>query len=118
MSEWGGPNIDQRMDDINNAASEVLNRDVSQLRGFSQRQVKALAQQAALVEGGILSGQITEETRDFFLDSLEDTALNFAKSLRGLSAITIEKVGNAVVSVMWKAIEAGTGITLPPPKLD
>jgi hypothetical protein len=110
--------VDQLMDDIKNAASEVLNKDVSQLRGFSQRQVKALAQQAALVEGGILSGQITEETRDFFLDSLEDMALNFAKTLRGLVTITIEKVWNAVVSVIWKAIEAGTGIALPLPNLD
>lgn len=110
--------VDQLMDDIKNAASEVLNKDVSQLRGFSQRQVKALAQQAALVEGGILSGQITEETRDFFLDSLEDMAFNFAKTLRGLVTITIEKVWNAVVSVIWKAIKAGTGIALPLPNLD
>ena len=110
--------IDQLLNDITDAASDVLKNDVTQIRGFSERQVKALAQQAALVESGILSGQITEETRDFFLDSLEDMALNFAKTLRGLVAITVEKVWNAVVGVIWKAIAAGTGIALPLPALD
>ncbi len=62
---------------------------------------------------GIASGQITEETREFFLGSLEDMVLNFAKTLRGLLMVTIEKVWNAVVGVIWKSFEAATGIALP-----
>ncbi len=62
---------------------------------------------------GIASGQITEETREFFLDSIEDMVLNFAKTLRGLLMVTIEKVWNAVVGVIWKSIEAATGLALP-----
>jgi hypothetical protein len=67
--------------------------------------------------GGVASGQITAETRDFFLDSLEDMALNFAKTLRGLLMVTIEKVWNAVVSVIWKAIPSVTGLALSTPLL-
>jgi hypothetical protein len=110
--------VSQLIEDIKNAASQVLNKDVSTLRGFSERQVKAIAQQAAFVEKGILSGGITDETRDFFLDSLEDMALNFVKTLRGLMMVTIEKVWNAIVGVIWKAIETSTGITLPKPDIN
>ena len=101
------------IEDIKSAATEVLNKDVSTLRGFSERQIKAMAQQTALLAKGVASGEITEDTREFFLDSLEDMALNFAKTLRGLLMVTIEKVWNAVVGVIWKSIEAVTGIALP-----
>lgn len=105
--------VSKLVDDIKAAASGVLEKDVTTLRGFSERQVTAIAQQTKLVTTGIASGQITEETREFFLDSLEDMALNFAKTLRGLLMVTVEKVWNAVVSVMWKAIAAATGMALP-----
>lgn len=110
--------VTQLIEDIKDAASQVINKDVTTLRGFSERQVKAIAQQAAFVEAGILSGGITDETRDFFLDSLEDMALNFVKTLRGLLMVTIEKVWNAIVGVIWKAIETATGIALPIPDID
>jgi len=105
--------ISKLMEDIKSAASEVLDKDVTMLRGFSERQIKAIAQQSALLAKGIAAGEITEETREFFLDSLEDMALNFAKTLRGLLMVTVEKVWNAVVGVIWKSIQAVTGIALP-----
>ena len=67
----------------------------------------------ALVAQGIASGQITEETRDFFLDSLEEMTRNFTNTLRGLMMVTIEKVWNAVIGVLWKAIEGVTGFAIP-----
>ena len=106
-------NVAELIEDIKSAATEVLNKDVSTLRGFSERQIKAMAQQTSLLAKGVASGEITEDTREFFLDSLEDMALSFAKTLRGLLMVTIEKVWNAVVGVIWKSIEAVTGIALP-----
>jgi hypothetical protein len=100
---------------MKDAASQVLDKDVSTLRGFSERQMKAIAQQAELIAIGIASGGITEETREFFLDSLEDMALNFAKTLRGLLMVTIEKVWNAIVGVLREVIGTATGIALPGP---
>ena len=73
-------NLDDLVTEIKAAATAVLDQDVTTLRGFSERQIKAIAQQTQLVATGIASGQITEETREFFLDSLEDMALNFAPS--------------------------------------
>lgn len=104
--------VEQLIEDMKTAATQILDKDVTKLRGFSERQVKAIAQQTELVAVGIASGQITEETREFFLDSIEDMALNFAETLRGLVMVTIEKVWNAVVGVLWEAIEAATGINI------
>jgi len=107
--------LNQLMGDIKNAASQVINQDITELRGFSERQLKALAKQADLIASGLVSGDIDEDLRDFFLDSLEDMALNFAKTLRGLLMVTIEKVWNAIVGVLWSAISTATGINLAAP---
>jgi hypothetical protein len=103
--------------DMKAAASGVLKADVATFRGFSERQLKAIAQQAVSIELGVATRQITDETREFFLDGLEDMALSFAKTLRGLILVTIEKVWNAVVSVLWKALSTATGLVLPVPVL-
>jgi len=110
--------LDQLVSDMKTAASGILNADVSTFRGFSERQLKAIAQQAALVATGIATKQITEETEQFFLDSLEDMALSFAKTLRGLLMVTIEKVWNAIVGVLWNAISKAANVVLPVPVLN
>lgn len=108
-------NLDQLVSDMKTAASGILNADVSTFRGFSERQLKAIAQQAELVATGIATKQITQETEQFFLDSLEDMVLSFAKTLRGLLIVTIEKVWNAIVGVLWNAISKAAGVVLPVP---
>ncbi len=110
-------NIEQLLIELQSAASQVINQDVTELRGFSQRQLKALAKQAELIAAGVASGDIEEDLRDFFLDSLEDMALNFAKTLRGLLMVTIEKVWNAIVGVLWNAISAATGLVIGVPTI-
>lgn len=110
--------LDQLVSDMKTAASGILNADVSTFRGFSERQLKAIAQQASLVATGIATKQITEETEQFFLDSLEDMALSFSKTLRGLLMVTIEKVWNAVVGVLWNAISKAANVILPVPMLN
>lgn len=110
-----GMDVDVVVQAIIKTASDVLEKDVTQMRGFSERQVKALAMQTALIEAGILAGTITDETRDFFLDNLEDMALNFVKTLRGLMVVTVEKVWNAIVQLLWTLISVGAGIAIPLP---
>ncbi|GAA5445093.1 hypothetical protein Misp06_03286 [Microbulbifer sp. NBRC 101763] len=104
--------VNQLISNIKDAASTVINHDITEIRGFSERQLAALALQAKLIANAILAEEIDDDLRDYFLDSLEDMALNFAKTLRGLLAVTIEKVWNAVVGIIWSAIEACTGISL------
>ncbi|WP_444946405.1 hypothetical protein ACJJIP_05980 [Microbulbifer sp. VTAC004] len=104
--------VNQLISNIKDAASTVINHDITEIRGFSERQLAALALQAKLIANAILAEEIDDDLRDYFLDSLEDMALNFAKTLRGLLAVTIEKVWNAVIGIIWSAIEACTGISL------
>jgi hypothetical protein len=104
-------------DDITRAASDVIETDVRMIRTFSERQVEALAQQAAFVAEGIVSGTITDSTSEFFLDELEHMAESFAKTLVRMNSVLIEKVWNAVVGVIWQAIERAAGIALPLPML-
>ncbi|PMD98497.1 hypothetical protein BWI97_04900 [Siphonobacter sp. BAB-5405] len=104
--------ITQLMKDISTAVSAVLGKDVTTIQGFRDRQLKAIAQQSVLITAGIATGEITEETREFFLDSLQDMVLNFLKTLQGVAQVTIEKAWNAAVTVIWDAIEKVTGIRL------
>lgn len=107
--------INQLVIDMKNAASTVLKADVGTFRGFSERQLQALAKQAEFVATGIAKGDIDKEMQDYFLDGIEDMTLNFAKTLRGLILVTIEKVWNAVVGVLWKAISTATNLTFSIP---
>ncbi len=111
--------VNQLFTDITTAATAVVNQDIATVQGFSERQVQAISQQAALVSSGIVSGQITDATREFFLDSLEHMIQNFLATLRGLLTIALEKLWNAVVGVVWNAINgaisAATGLVLPVP---
>ena len=95
--------VSQLITGMKKAASEIIGQDITKLRGFSERQVTAIAKHAVLLERDIRNGEITEELQDYFLDNLEDMVLNFVKTLRGLMMVTIEKVWNAIVNVIWKA---------------
>jgi len=105
--------IEQLISDIKSTASGILSKDIETVRGFSNRQLHGIANQTALIASGIASGQITESTRDFFLQQLVELAQNFANTLVGLIIATIEKLWNAIVSVIWSAISKATHIALP-----
>ena len=105
--------IEQLITDIKNTVSGILSRDVTTVRGFSSRQLRGIANQTSLIAAGIASGEITEATRDFFLEQLIELAQNFAKTLVGLVVATVEKVWNAIVGVLWSTISKATGIQLP-----
>ena len=61
-----GIDVNALVADIKSAAKGVLSRDVSTLRGFAEEQVKAIAQQAAIVAAGIADSSIGPDIRDFF----------------------------------------------------
>jgi len=105
--------IDQLIADIKNTASGILHKDVESVRGFSARQLHGMANQTALIALGISTGQITDATRDFFLDQLVELARNFANTLVGLLIVTIERLWNAIVGVIWNTISKATGVALP-----
>ncbi len=105
-------NIEELIGNMKKAAKSIIDADLESVRGFSERQLKSIAKQSALVAKGIASGEIEEDEKDFFLDTIENMVKNFANTLRGLITVTIEKLWNALVGVVWKAISSAAGIAL------
>jgi hypothetical protein len=99
--------------DIKSSISNILGKDITTVSGFSSRQLDGIADQTVLIASGIASGEITDATREFFLNQLVEAAKNFVNTMVGLVIATIEKLWNAVVSILWKAISKATGIVLP-----
>lgn len=107
--------LSEVVNSMRQAASAVLQQDIGQLQGFAEQQLQAIAKQAQTLAQGIISGQVTEATRDFFLQGLQDMTSNFVRTLQGLSAVLAEKVWNAMVGELWSAISRATGLVLAVP---
>jgi hypothetical protein len=108
---------DALMDSIKDAANGVLQLDVTTVRGFAQDQLTQLAQQAegiaAMQSAGAFDGN--DELRDHFASQLQDMTRNFAMTLRGLVAVTVEKLVTAILTVIGQAISTATGAALSLP---
>lgn len=106
------------IDTIRAAANDILQRDVTELSGFSQSQLTLLAQQAQAISEMQLAGVFdgNDELRDHFVQQLETMARNFVRVLQGVAAVTAEKLVNTVVTALWSAIGAATGMALPLPR--
>lgn len=105
-------NVSDLIEEIKNTSSAIINKDVTTVRGFSNRQINGIANQTALIATGIKNGQITDETRDFFLEQLVELSQNFANTLVGLTLVTVEKLWNGIVKILWGFISKFTGVNL------
>ena len=92
--------------EIRLVASNVIQKDISTVRGFSERQIEAIAKQTLIIQKGVLTGDIDSDLKEYFLDGLEAMALNFVNTLKGILSITIERLWNAIVYVLLKAIDS------------
>ncbi|MBA5628778.1 hypothetical protein [Moheibacter lacus] len=90
--------------EIKTATSDILDKDLSKVRGFSKRQLKAIGVQTLLIKEGVDSGEISGELQTFFEESLKNMVTNFVNTLKGITAVILEKVWNAVVEILWKTI--------------
>jgi hypothetical protein len=106
---------DQLLANLKTVASGVIQQDVTTIAGYSERQLAAMAQQAKWIAAATLTGELSSEMRDFFLGQLQDSAINFANTLKGLVIVTVEKVWNALVGALWGAIGGAIGAALPLP---
>lgn len=105
------------MNSITQAATGILKKDVTQMKGFSQGQLEKLAAQAQGIAEMQLAGVFdgNEELRNHFVSQLEDMTRNFVKVMQSLALVTAEKLFNAVVDTVWKAIGTATGVAFPLP---
>ena len=86
--------------DIKKVISGIIEEDVSVIKGFSERQVKAMAEQTLKIQKGVLNGNIDEDLKNFFIEDLKRIALNFVNTLQGLIALTIEKIWNGIITFL------------------
>ena len=107
--------VDQLLANLKTVATGIIQQDVTTIEGYSERQLAAMAQQAKWIAAASLTGELSSDMRDFFLNTLKDSAVNFANTLKGLVIITVEKLWNALVGALWTAIGNAIGIPLTLP---
>lgn len=90
--------------ELERVISSVLNQDLAKIDGFRRRQLEAIAKQAVLIQEGVRSGKIDAELQQFFMEGLEAMVGNFVSTLKGLLAVTAEKVHNKIVDFLTEQI--------------
>ena len=100
--------------------NDLLHADVTTFVGFAERQASGLAKQAAWITEATIKGELNKSERQWFLDNLKMLSENFVRTLLALTILTIEKAWNAVVGVLWGAINSalkanGIPIEIPIP---
>jgi len=99
---------------ILDAVRGAVGGDLPALSEFVQAQLAGIAEQTVLVAKGLAAGWIdTAEEKAHWAQTLKDMATEFAKTLRALVAITVEKAVNAVIGVLRQVIEGAAGVALP-----
>jgi hypothetical protein len=100
---------------VENALSANLGKDVTQVEGFAEQQLRAIAQQAATIALGVADGSISGDTQSFLLSELAESLRSFINTLAGLAVVSAEELWNTAVGVIWGAINTATGLALTPP---
>ena len=109
------------VEDIISALKGAVGDGWSAISGFAEKQAKMLANQAAMIAQSRITGSLKDDDDmfEFFTDQLKDHATNFARSVATLTLLTIEQAWNAMVKVVWGAINGAlasakiAGIPLP-----
>lgn len=70
------------------------------------QQSKMMAQQAAWIAESSITGALKDdpEMRTMFANQLADSVRSLAREVAALTILTVEKVWNAAVGVLWTAI--------------
>ena len=87
------------IDEIKKIVSAIIEKDITTVSGFSERQLEAISKQTLIIKGGIATGDIDDDLIDFFLEGLHAMTTNFVNTLKGILKVVLEKVWNAVISV-------------------
>jgi hypothetical protein len=116
----------QLVTDILAALRGEITQGWGKIRAFAEKQSKALATQASFITRSRVKGSLKDDDAlfRFFVDQLKEMAANFARSVAAMTIVTLEKAWNAIVGVVWGAINqaltgAGLGkLAVPrPPKM-
>ena len=97
--------------------SGVIKKDFPAIGDFAEGQLRAIANQTVLIGQATVAGEFVgkDDLRDHFLNQLAKMAENFARVVAGLVLITIEKIWNAVIDLLWDTLDGAAGFALPRP---
>ena len=94
------------------SATEIGKDGIDDISGFSERQLNGIADQSLLIGEGLKNKDLTTEEAKTEFEDLSTLAKNFANTLVGLLAITIEKIWNAMVKILSGVIKSIAGLVL------
>lgn len=108
-------NSQEILGDIIAALKGELGKGYSTIKTFAESQGNLLAKQAEEIATSRVSGSLAkdDDLYHFFLEGLERNAVNMAKAIVQLSALTLEKAWNAIAGVLWggiRSILTGAGV--------
>ena len=99
-------NIIKIVGGIKEISSSILEKDITIVKGFSQRQIENLAKQTFVVKTNIASGKYSEKQMKYFLNELKIMTQAFVDSLIGIIKVTIEKLWNVLVRFLYEVLGA------------
>lgn len=101
--------------------AETAGEGFAAISAVAEKHAKRVAIQTQLLTQSRINGQARDddEVFDFLKGMLQDMIVNMARVIVALTVLTIEQIWNAVVNVVWGAINtalsgAGLGGILPP----
>jgi hypothetical protein len=111
------PNPGELVSAMQSAATAIVGKDISTVEGFAKDQLLRIEKLSIRLGEMIIAGEFDGDPdgQKDYLGIVQDLITNFTKTLQGLAIITIEKVWNALVNVVWTALDKATGLALPRP---
>jgi hypothetical protein len=100
------------------AVTPIIKKDGANISQFAKSQLKLMRDQAIMISEGVLAGEFEGPRKKLLKHHLKMLALigeNFLAALAGISLVTVEKVWNTLVDVVWGALDKAVGFALPRP---
>ena len=108
--------LDELLNSMMSAMSDILKKDVRLLRGYSQAKAQSIARFTKLVGEGYASGEIDDAELAEELEEIDRMVDRFVRNLRALAHVTIERLIRAVTGTLYNAIRGvslAAGVPLP-----
>ena len=111
------PNLADLVTAMEDAVSTSIGNDIRTMQGFSKQQLEDIGRLAIDFADMIDEGEFDDdaEGRQAYARILQNLIKNFTRTVEALGVLAVEKAWNAMVDVIWNALDGATGLMLPRP---